>query len=317
METHATEEALADQLVGDSPCMQQLRREVRQLAARDVNLLLQGETGTGKELVARAVHTLGARSSSPFVGVNCAAIHESLLESELFGHAAGAFTGARWASVGFLRAASGGTILLDEVGDMSESLQSKLLRVLEDRTVVPVGDTKGVPIDVRVISATHRCLAQAVRDGSFRRDLYYRLNVVCLSIPPLRQRPGDIPLLAEHMVRRIASVLEMPVKTISAEAMAAMVQYDWPGNVRELGNVIQRAYVLGQEPRIEVEDLPPDILGGPGSEPVRRFPTLREAVGRHIEEALTLSNGVRSRAAEMLAIDRKTLRRMIARHGVT
>jgi len=314
METHATEDALADQLVGDSPCMQRLRREVRQLAARDVNLLLQGETGTGKELVARAVHTLGARSSSPFVGVNCAAIHESLLESELFGHAAGAFTGARWASVGFLRAASGGTILLDEVGDMSESLQSKLLRVLEERTVVPVGETRGIPIDVRVISATHCCLAQAVRGGSFRRDLYYRLNVVCLSIPPLRERPGDIPLLAEHMVKRIAAVLEMPVKTISPDAMAAMVQYDWPGNVRELGNVIQRAYVLGQGPRIEVEDLPPDILGEPDGELVRRFPTLREALGRHIEEALTLSNGVRNRAAEMLAVDRKTLRRMIARH---
>ena len=307
---------LSDKLVGDSACMQKLRDRVLQLAGCDVNVLLQGETGTGKELVARAVHRLSDRAARPFVGVNCAAIHESLLESELFGHTAGAFTGANHATLGFFRAADGGTILLDEVGDMSESLQSKLLRVLEEWTVVPVGGTEAVPIDVRVVAATHRDLARAVGEGGFRRDLYYRLNVVGVSIPPLRERRGDVPLLAAHLAGRIADGLDVAPRRISERAMATMVCYDWPGNVRELGNVIQRAYVLGRGPGIEVEDLPTELVEGL-CRPVGMFPTLREAIGQHVQSALELSGGVRCQAAQMLAIDRKTLRRMIVRHGLS
>ncbi|MHC4983923.1 MAG: sigma 54-interacting transcriptional regulator [Planctomycetota bacterium] len=187
---------LAEEVVGDSPCIQQLREQVANLAGYEVNVLLEGESGTGKELVARAVHKLSKRSGAPFIGVNCAAIHETLLESELFGHEAGAFTDARHGSPGLLRAADGGTVLLDEVADMSISLQSKLLRVLEERAVIPVGGTRQVPIDIRVISATHQDLHQAVHEGTFRRDLYYRLNVVRLLMPPLCERRSDIPLLA-------------------------------------------------------------------------------------------------------------------------
>lgn len=315
MMRQCTTEAAKNDLIGDSPCMRELRQRVRQLADSDVNLLLQGETGTGKELVARAIHGFSSRNRVPFIGVNCAAIHESLLESELFGHEAGAFTGARHATLGFLRAADGGTILLDEVGDMSESLQSKLLRVLEERAVVPVGGTRAVPIDVRVISATHLDLAQAVREGRFRQDLYYRLNVVCLSLPPLRDRRGDIPLLTEHILRRRAAALERPVKKLSPAAMKVMAEYDWPGNVRELENVIHRAYVLSRRRVVQPEDLPPGLLGK-ASESARTFPTLQEAVARHVEKALELSGGIRTRAARMLAIDRATLRRMTRRCGL-
>jgi DNA-binding NtrC family response regulator len=314
MVERAVNRALLEEMIGQSPCMRQLRERMARLARYDVNLLLQGESGTGKELVARTIHRQSQRASRPFIGVNCAAIHESLLESELFGHEAGAFTGAAHTTLGFLRAAEGGTILLDEVGDMSESLQSKLLRVLEERAVVPVGGTRSVPIDLRVISATHRNLSQAVQEGGFRQDLYYRLNVVCLSMTPLRDRRGDIPPLAEHMLRRIAGALRVPLKKLSPPAMDAMVSYDWPGNVRELANVIRRGYVFAAGPAIEIEDLPPELLGKIAG--ARTFPTLKEAVSRHVEKALEISEGRRTQAARMLAVDRGTLRRMIHRYSL-
>ena len=306
---------LSEDLVGQSACMVELRKQVERVAGYDVNLLLQGESGTGKELISRIVHNLSERRKGPFLGVNCAAIHESLLESELFGHEAGAFTGARHPSLGFLRAADGGTILLDEVGDMSEALQRKLLRVLEERAVVPVGGTKAVPVDLRVIAATNRNLGRAVEEGSFREDLYYRLNVLCLWVAPLRQRRVDIPLLAEHLLGDIAATLQVPVKRFSDEAMAVLMSYDWPGNARELGNVIQRAYVLGDSAMIEVKDLPVELLEA-GKEGPGDFPTLQEATRLHVKEALELSNGVRGRAAEMLGIDRKTLWRMAQRYSL-
>lgn len=314
MVERAVNRALLDEMIGQSPCMRQLRERMAQLARYDVNLLLQGESGTGKELVAHTIHRQSQRASRPFIGVNCAAIHESLLESELFGHEAGAFTGATHATLGFLRAAEGGTILLDEVGDMSESLQSKLLRVLEERAVVPVGGTQPVPIDLRVISATHRNLSQAVREGSFRQDLYYRLNVVCLSMAPLRRHRGDIPLLVEHLLGRIAAALRISLKKLSAPAMDAMVSYDWPGNVRELANVIRRGYVFAAGPFIEIEDLPPELLGKTVG--ARTFPTLKETVSQHVEKALEMSGGRRTQAARMLAVDRGTLRRMIHRYSL-
>ena len=306
-----------DQLIGSSLPMQQLRERIHAVAARDVTLLLQGESGTGKELVSRMVHDLSGRCEGPFIGVNCAAIHETLLESELFGHEAGAFTGAAHPTLGFLRAAEGGTILLDEIGDMSDSLQSKLLRVLEQRAVVPVGSARALPIDVRVIAATHRDLAHAVVEGTFRQDLYYRLNVVRLHIPPLRERRKDVSLLADQLLARVAEALDMPRKTLSSPALAVLTSYNWPGNVRELGNVIQRAYVLGHGSVIDVKDFPEELLGLVSSEgePLH-FPTLREVTREHVRKALEASGGVRSQAARMLGVDRKSLWRMMRRyHG--
>ena len=309
---------LTDRLVGLSPQMELLRQQVAQLACCDVGLLLQGESGVGKELISRTVHSLCSRGGGPFVGVNCAAIHESLLESELFGHEAGAFTGADKPSIGFLRAANGGTILLDEVGDMSGSLQSKLLRVLEERAVIPVGGTEPVPIDVRVIAATNRDLGLAVQEGTFRTDLYYRLNVVCLKVPPLRERREDIIPLVENMISEIADVLAMPEKTISAEAMEMLVSHDWPGNVRELGNVIQRAYALGQGSEITPADFPEELHR---NRQLRiapsRVPSLRVATRQQVERALEISDGVRSRAARLLEIDRKSLWRMMRRYDIS
>ena len=311
------ETELADGLVGQSAQIQTLREQVSRLACCDVNLLLQGESGSGKELVSRMVHRLSSRCDGPFIGVNCAAIHESLLESELFGHEAGAFTGADRPSLGFLRAADGGTVLLDEVGDMSPSLQSKLLRVLEERAVVPIGGTKAVPIDIRVIAATNRNLAKAVEEGSFREDLYYRLNVVCLNLPPLREHRSDIPLLVERFLGRMAEILAVPAKSVSPETMDLMMSYDWRGNVRQLGNVIERAYVLANGSVIELEDLPPELLGTPGEKGQGNcFPSLEQAIQQHVKRALEISGGVRTRAARALQIDRKSLWRMMRRYNI-
>jgi len=304
-------------LVGRSPCIREMRHHLLRLASYDVNVLLEGESGTGKELLARIIHQGGGRSEEPFIGVNCAAIHESLLESELFGHQAGAFTGAGQATVGFLRAADGGTILLDEVGDMSRSLQSKLLRVLEERAVIPVGGTEAIPIDVRVIAATNRDLAAAVADGSFRRDLYHRLNVVCLPIEPLRRRRKDIPLLVGHMLKRVSDVLGVRQKRVSAAAMTLLVRYDWPGNVRQLGNAVQRAYVLGTGDVIEPADLPDEVLAMEPCGTTGIFQPLGELVRDHVKRALELSGGVRIRAAEMLGVNRKHLWRMMRRHSIS
>jgi two-component system, NtrC family, response regulator HydG len=303
-------------LVGQSAAMQRLRSQISSIAPHDVGVLLQGESGTGKELVARSIHSQSRRAAGPFIGVNCAAIHESLLESELFGHEAGSFTGARTSTVGFLRAANGGTIFLDEIGDMSDALQTKLLRVLEERTVVPVGGTHPVPLDIRVIAATHRNLSQAVAEGSFRTDLYYRINVVCLMLPALRDRPEDIPLLAEHFLGQVGETLKVPRKTLSPSALDMLADHSWPGNVRELNNAVQRAYVLSVGPVIQPEDLPPEMARRQTPETLA-FPTLREAAGRHVELALQLSGNSRSLAAQMLGVDRKTLWRLMRRHKLT
>lgn len=306
-----------EQLIGETPCMRQLREQVRRLSSCDVTVLLQGESGTGKEVVSRCIHGMSSRREGPFIAVNCTAVNETLLESELFGHEAGAFTGARHATLGFFRAANEGTILLDEIGDMGESLQSSLLRVLENHAVTPVGSTVTIPVNVRVIAATHQDLAQAVRDGSFREDLFYRLNVVCLCIPPLRQRKDDIPLLAEHLLQRVGALLELPLRTFSPQAMDVLVQYDWPGNIRQLSNVIQRAYVLGSGRTIEVEDLPHELLVSPeGTSRKDGFPPLQEAIRGHVQQALRMTNGTRTQAARLLGIDRKSLWRMMRRHGI-
>lgn len=300
-------------VVGTAPCMGRVRRRLRQLAVYDVSVLISGESGTGKELAARTIHSLSARRDGPFVGVNCAAIHESLQESELFGHEAGAFTGAGKSTLGVLRSADGGTILLDEVGDMSPSLQSKFLRVLEERAVIPVGGCKPVPVDVRVLSATHRDLEADVAAGGFREDLYYRLNVARVTMPPLRDRPEDIPELAEHLLARICDALAIPPKRFSPEAIETLTACDWPGNVRQLGNAVQRACVLSEGSVIRPRDLwdepQPPRGGGPG-----RVEPLETVVAAHVGKALRVSGGVRTRAAEMLGVSRKTLYRMIDRY---
>lgn len=307
----------ADDLIGESAAMQALREQAQRLAAFDVNVLLHGESGTGKERVARVIHSLSARSAGPFVGVNCAAISETLLESELFGHEAGSFTGAKGATLGFIRAADGGTILLDEIGDMSLRLQSKLLRVLEDRTVIPVGGTEPIPVNVRVIAATHRDLAEMVAAGSFRQDLYYRINVVRMSIPPLRERREDIQPLLEHMLDRMAALLETPRKRFSPEAMQALRAYDWPGNARELGNVAQHCHVLGRGEIIGLSDLPAELRAvRSAGRSADRFPTIQELVREHVRKALAMTNGAKAEAAEVLGIDRKTLWRLMRRHSL-
>ncbi|NLX13918.1 MAG: sigma-54-dependent Fis family transcriptional regulator [Phycisphaerales bacterium] len=306
----------AEELTGNSPLIQDLRRQILRLAQCDVNVVLQGESGTGKEVVARILHRHSRRREHPFIGVNCAAINDTLLESELFGHEVGAFTGARHATMGFLRAADGGTILLDEIGDMSESIQSSLLRVIEQRVVSPVGGTREIPIDVRVVAASHHDLRRAVQEGRFREDLYYRLNVVCLLIPALRERREDIPLLADHLLARIADLLCMPVKSISSQAVQCLMDYSWPGNIRQLSNAIQRAYVLGQGDTIQVDDLPRDILEREHNSCPELLP-LREAIRGHVERALTVTGGKRTEAARILGIDRKSLWRTMHRHGLT
>jgi len=267
MTEQAVDKALADELVGNSPYIRRVREQVRQLADCDVPLLLQGETGTGKETVARAVYRLSNRGAAPFVVVNCAAGDDAMLEVELFGRAEGAGAGANCAMLGVLRAGDGGTCFLKEIGCLSESLQTRLLSFLDQRAVTSVGGASAVAIDVRIICSTRAGLGRAVRGGEFRRDLYDRLNAVCLLLSPLREHPGDIPALAEHMLKRIAAALQVPVKKLSSPAEKVMLRYDWPGNVRHLGSVIQRAYVLGAGPIINVEQLPAELSGataGPG-----------------------------------------------------
>ncbi len=305
----------AEEFIGTSCAIRNLREELLRLAQHDVNVLLQGESGTGKDLAARFLHRHSRRRKSPFIGVNCAAIHETLLESELFGHEAGAFTGARHATLGFLRAADGGTILLDEIADMREPLQSSLLRVLENRVVIPVGGTREVPVDIRVLAASHTDLAEAVRDGKFRKDLYYRLNVVSLTIPPLRDRREDIPLLVEYFLQRVADLLNVPPKPISDEAKDKLLLYWWPGNVRELFNVIQRAYVLGRSPVVHLADLPQTVFALENT-PWPEVMSLQDAIRRHVQSALEVAGGKRAQAARLLGVDRKSLWRMMRRHQI-
>jgi DNA-binding NtrC family response regulator len=247
------------ELLGTSPPMQELFAQVRKIAACDVNVLITGETGTGKELLARALHHLSARSTAPLVAFSCVNLPETLIEDELFGHEKGAFTGALMPRRGRLEAADRGTLFLDEIGDLSQGLQPKLLRVLQERTFERLGSNNSVAVDIRLISATNRSLAGMVQQGKFREDLFYRLNVVQLNIPPLRDRPEDIPLLAHHFLLQSAQHLKKRVRRFSNVALRALEEYKWPGNVRELQNVVQRAMVFADGPAIGVEQLPAEI----------------------------------------------------------
>jgi len=306
---------LAYGLIGESPAMQKVFAAIRKASSTAATVLITGESGSGKELVARAIHYSSARAAAPFVPVNCGGIPESLLESELFGYVKGAFTDARESRAGFFQTADGGTIFLDEIGETSIAMQVKLLRVLQDKEVRMVGDSRARKVDVRIIAATNKDLPSLIQSRVFREELYYRINVVTIEVPPLRARGGDIPLLVRHFAEKFAGELAKTVPRFSERAMEAMRNYAWPGNARELENVIQRIVVMNDEQVIEVPDLPSfarfSVLRTTG---VNR--TLAEVEADHIRNVLANVDGNKTRAAEILGIDRKTLRKKIAQYGL-
>jgi two-component system, NtrC family, response regulator AtoC len=301
-------------IVGTSPKMVEVYRTVARVASTRSTVLLIGETGTGKELVARAIHYNSPRAKAPFVAVDCGALPESLLESELFGYEKGAFTGAQALKKGLFEVAHGGTIFLDEVGDIGPSLQAKLLRVLQEHEVRRIGGIEPIQVDIRVIAATRHDLEALVERGKFREDLFYRLSVVTITLPRLSERRDDIPLLALHFLGKYASEADKGLSHIAPEAMAHLCQYDWPGNVRELEHVIERAVALTANPILLVDDLPTKLQEpAPTSD---AFPSLDEMERRHLRLALEKAAGNRRQAAMLLGVSRRTLYRMAKRHGL-
>ena len=303
------------ELVADSRAMKEVMEWARRAAASRAIVLVTGETGTGKEVVARAIHDLGAGREEPFLAVNLAAVPEGMLESELFGHERGAFTGAEKRRDGILRAAGSGSVFLDEIAELSLPVQAKLLRAFEAREVQPLGSDIAAPFEARILAATHRDLAAMVREGSFREDLYYRLNVVKIDVPPLRDRPEDIPGLVQHLLKRHACRSATPAPALTQEAMRALCQHPWRGNVRELSNVLERALILAGDATIGLAQLPPDV-----GEDAPTGLALNEAVDRsersHIALVLRLCDGNRERAAEELGISPATLYRRIEKLGL-
>jgi two-component system, NtrC family, response regulator AtoC len=308
-------------LTGTSRAMLGVYDLVRRVAAADTTVLLSGESGTGKELVARALHEQSDRREGRFVAINCAAVPAELLESELFGHVKGAFTDAKNSRQGLFEQASGGTLLLDEVGEMPLEMQPKLLRVLQERQVRPVGGNISVPVTARIIAATNRDLEAEVEQKRFREDLFYRLNVVQIEIPPLRARGNDILLLAEHFVRKFSERSGKPVHGLSVEAQTKLLAFDWPGNVRQLENTIERAVALTRGEQIALEDLPERVTRFDGSTGVlndvdlEHVRTLDQVERRHIEQAVKHAHGNKTRAAKALGIDRRTLYRKLERYA--
>ncbi len=307
-------------IVATSESMIEVLEMLERAAAFKATVLIIGESGTGKEVLARAIHAQSPRRDEAFVAVNCGAIPENLLESELFGHARGAFTGADRARQGLFAAADGGTFFLDEVGELPSPLQVKLLRVLQEEEVHPLGESKPRAVDVRVIAATARDLEAEVAAGRFREDLYYRLNVVCLRVPPLRERPKDVPLLVDHFLEHFRLTLGKPVRTISEDALAKLVAYPWPGNIRELENVIERAVILADDERLTSRQLPANVvspetsLGGGTDFSLRRARRMLEAevIGR----ALRATGGNRTRAAKLLEISHRALLYKIKEYAI-
>ena len=302
------------------PGMKQVFHIIERAARRNVPVLVRGETGSGKELVARAVHALSPRAKGPFRAINCAALPANLLESELFGHVRGSFTGATRDHPGFFRAADRGTLFLDEVAETPLDLQAKLLRALETRTVIPVGGSDAVPVDVRIVAATHQSLRRAVERGSFRADLMYRLRVVPIFLPPLRARRGDVELLVERMIDTLNDEGDRQVTRVSPGAMEVLRRYPWPGNVRELRNALEYAFVIGEGPVLTEADLPPEITTAEGEElpPRVNAPPSDEGdpeVAR-IRRALERTGGSRQRAAKILGMSRVTLWRRMRELGI-
>ncbi|HZZ83812.1 MAG TPA: sigma-54 dependent transcriptional regulator [Anaeromyxobacteraceae bacterium] len=311
----------ADGLVGQSEAMQRVRAQLREAARVGSTVLVTGRSGTGKEMAARAIHGEGPRAGGPFVPVNCAAIPEQLFESAMFGHVKGAFTGAHESRPGFLERSSGGTLFLDEVGEIPLSLQPKLLRALQEGEVMPVGATRPVGLDLRVVAATNRELAAMVRDGRFREDLYYRLDVLRIELPALAERPDDVPALAEHLLLEIADEQGAASLGITERALSALARHPWPGNVRELRNALERALLSSSGRAIDLADLPGGGDSGADGAP-RAGPegpglvTLEELERGHVEKVLAAVGWNRSAAARILGIDRRTLFSKIQRYGL-
>jgi two-component system response regulator HydG len=306
--------------VGTSKAWLEILRLVETVAPTDSTVLIQGESGTGKEIIARYLHDLSTRTGGPFLSINCGALPESLLESELFGHVKGSFTGAIRDKVGLFGASTKGTFFLDEIGETTPATQVKLLRALQHREVIPVGSTDAVPVDTRVLAATNRDLDEEIRAGNFRSDLYYRLNVISLHLPPLRQRRDDIPLLAEHFLTRIAGGRNEEPKRLTDAARTALYEYNWPGNVRELENALERSIILTPGEEIDTDALPERVTER-RTEPLVSTrtppnPTLEAVERAYIMWVLQSESGNKSRAAEALGIDPSTLYRKLSRYGV-
>jgi len=312
------------EIVGQTPAMREVIEWVRRAASSSATVLICGETGTGKEVVAQAIHALGPHRDQPLLSVNVAALPDTMVESELFGHEKGAFTGADRRRPGILRAASTGTVFLDEIGELSAPVQAKLLRALEAREVTPVGADASVPFRARILCATHRNLLERVRDGKFREDLYYRVNVLRIDVPPLRERRDDVPLLAQHLVRRLAARSGMRAPAIDQPAIAALCAYAWPGNVRELSNVLERALILCEGRDITVDLLPLPGAAAPAKEtgsagpagPIRLQDAIDAFERQHLAAVLRQCDGNRERAARLLDLSPATLYRRLDKHGL-
>jgi two-component system response regulator AtoC len=304
------------QLYSKNKKMQEIFELIKTVARTDVTVLIHGETGTGKELIARAIHAESSRKDKPFIAVSCASLTETLLESELFGHEKGAFTGAATMAKGMFEMADKGTIFLDEIGDISPKLQMDLLRVLETKEIVRIGSSLPIPVDVRVIAATNKDLLKAIEKGTFREDLYYRLNVITIDIPPLRERPEDIPLLVEHMIERVNLETGKSVKRVSEDAMALLIQYKWPGNIRELKNVIERSVVLAKDNVITVNEVGPCVSRGIKDPESVKDMSLESVEKNHIARVLNDNNWNISISAQILGIDRTTLYNKIKKYNL-
>ena len=314
-------------LRGESESTRTLRTQIETIAPRSATVLIEGDTGVGKEVAARQIHALSRRADRPFVPVDCTAFSTDLMESQLFGHVKGAFTGAVVAALGFVRCADGGTLFLDEIGELPLSVQAKLLRCLQERTVVPVGSSEPITVNIRFIAATHRDLASMVRAGTFRQDLYFRLNVVRLTIRPLRERRADVRPLADQFLQEVAECYEEPLKVLSPEVEAILARYNWPGNVRELRNAIERAFLYCGDRTIQACHLPSEIheyrpeipikwIDGSDADSSHSIPRLVDAERMLIARVLKHTNGNQADAARLLDVERHRLRRKIVLHGL-
>jgi DNA-binding NtrC family response regulator len=306
------EEVQAVELVGQSRAMQKVLESIRTVAPMDTTVLIHGESGTGKELVARAIHNLSLRRFMPMVVIHCGALTETLLESELFGHERGAFTGAQYRKKGKFEVAEGGTVFLDEVADISLKTQTDLLRVLQEKEITRVGGHQTIKVDFRAVAATNKDLGVLVKEGTFRPDLYYRLNVFPIDIPPLRERKEDIPLLVDHFIHKYARAMNKRFESVSRSALDVLMSYSWPGNVRELENAIERAMVIGREPEIQASDFPLQLTATPQPEGGM---SLEDVERGHILRVLEACDWNQTRAAKVLGIDRVTLYNKIKKYG--
>jgi DNA-binding NtrC family response regulator len=308
-------------LIGESSAMKTVSDLIRRVAPLDSSVLITGESGTGKELVARALHNSGDRRTGPFVAVNCAAVPEQLLESELFGHEKGTFTDAKTSHRGLFVQANGGTLFLDEIGELPLGLQPKLLRAIQERSVRPLGGRREFPFDVRLLAATNRDLSLAISEGGFREDLYFRINVIEIALPPLRARGNDLLLLAQHFITTFAARAKREVVGMTPEVAGQLIQYAWPGNVRELANVVERAVALTNQDQISIADLPERVVhltrsNSPTTDDPSQFATLEELERRYILQVLEFVGGSRTEAARILGLDRTTLWRRLEKYGV-